>query len=111
MHLEGSIELTSIEMLEQLKQQNKPYIVYVSTEDCNVCKSIYPKMMDSISSYEVDVYSVDASRHQEIAGQLLVFSVPTIIVMVDQKEAYRESRFIQFDQFNRICFIACQEKS
>ena len=68
-------------------------------------------MMDSISSYEVDVYSVDASRHQEIAGQLLVFSVPTIIVMVDQKEAYRESRFIQFDQFDRICFMACQEKS
>lgn len=110
MHLEGSIPLTSLEMLDSLNQSNDPYILYVSTEDCNVCKSIFPKMMESIKNKKVDVYSIDASNHQEIAGQLLVFSVPTIIVMVDQKEAYRESRFIQFDQFDRICSIVCEER-
>lgn len=111
MHLEGSIPLTSLETFEIVKEKNKPYIIYVSTEDCNVCKSIYPKMMDSISKYDVDVYSVDASNHQAIAGQLLVFSVPTIIVMANQKEVYRESRFIQFDQFSRVISHVCQERS
>ncbi len=111
MHLEGSIPLTSLEMFELAKESKNPYIVYVSTEDCNVCKSIYPKMMDSLSKFDVEVYSVDASNHQEIAGQLLVFSVPTIIVMANQKEAYRESRFIQFDQFSRVISHLCQEHS
>lgn len=111
MHLQGSISLTSLEMFELVKESKNPYIMYVSTEDCNVCKSIYPKMMDSISKYDVEVYSIDASKNQEIAGQLLVFSVPTIIVMANQKEAYRESRFIQFDQFTRVISHLCQERS
>lgn len=103
--------ITSTEMLDELALSKDPYIIYVSTADCNVCKSIFPKMMDIVQDYDVPVYSVDASVHQAVAGQLLIFSVPTIIVMADQKEAYKESRFIQFEQFKRICSLACEAKS
>lgn len=111
MKLSETRPITSTLMLDELAESKKPYIIYVSTEDCNVCKSIFPKMMEVVADYDVPVYSVDASTHQEVAGQLLVFSVPTIIVMADQKELYKESRFIQFEQFKRICSLACGAKS
>lgn len=108
MQFNEATPITSTDMLNELALSSDPYIIYVSTADCNVCKSIFPKMMDIVKNYDVPVYSVDASIHQEVAGQLLIFSVPTIIVMVDQKEAYKESRFIKFEQFARICELACQ---
>ena len=111
MQFSEATPITSTEMLDEIALSKDPYIIYVSTADCNVCKSIFPKMMDIVQEYDVPVYGVDASIHQEVAGQLLVFSVPTIIVKVDQKEAYKESRFIQFEQFKRICTLACDQQS
>lgn len=110
MELAGSIPLTSLEMFETVKDLEKSYVLYVSTEDCGVCKSIYPKMMNTLKNFDVNVYSIDATEHQEIAGQLLVFSVPTIIVIDNKKEIYRESRFIQFEQFNNLCSNVWKEQ-
>ena len=109
MQYDKATPITSVDMFEAIRAKDHPYIFYISTDDCSVCKAIYPKMEDIASQYGMDIYTIDASKHQDISGQLLVFSVPTIIVMFDRKEVYRESRFIQFDQLQRVCELAHQE--
>lgn len=98
MQLDRAIELKTIEQLDALQTQTSPYIIYISSQDCSVCHAIYPKMMDVVND-SIPVNSIDASQTPALSGQLLVFSVPTIIMMNDHKEVYRESRFIQFEQF------------
>lgn len=98
MQLDKTIELKSVDQLLEIQTQDDPYVLYISTQDCNVCKAIHPKMVDVINN-QMPIYSIDASVTPEISGQLLVFSVPTIILMNQQREVYRESRFIQFEQF------------
>ncbi len=111
MQYENATPITSVDMFESVKSQDKPLIFYISTDDCSVCKSIYPKMRDIVDSYQFDIYTIDATTQQDISGQLLVFSVPTIIMMINKKEVYRESRFIQFEQLKRLCELASQEEA
>lgn len=101
MELKDSIAVQSIDQLIEIQTQSTPYILYISTVDCNVCKAIYPKMMNLVQDTKIPVYSIDASVTPEISGQLLVFSVPTIILVDQQREVYRESRFIQFEAFKQ----------
>ncbi len=102
MQYPDATSIRSMSMFDRLSSQSDPYILYISTDACSVCKSVYPKMAELAKAHGIEVYTIDAGEQPSISGQLLVFSVPTIIVMANQKEVYRESRFIRFDQLEHI---------
>ncbi|MEC0182431.1 thioredoxin family protein [Paenibacillus peoriae] len=92
-------EITSIEEIEPFIQKNRLSILYVSREDCSVCHAIYPKIKELLRNYsEIKLAHIEASQVAEVAGKFLIFSVPAIIVFLDQKEYFREGRFVQFDR-------------
>lgn len=73
-------------------------LLYISTEHCNVCKSLKPKVIELISEYpdiKFEYYSLD--QNPELAGEHSVFAVPTILFFVDDKEYFRESRFVSIE--------------
>jgi thiol-disulfide isomerase/thioredoxin len=85
-----------------LKDRRIPFILYFATPDCGVCHAIFPKLMKVLNDYAIDVVKIDAVENPEIAGQHLVFTVPTILVWAEGKEMLRESRYIDFSKITRI---------
>lgn len=94
--------IESKEQLEQLQGEQDIGILYFSTEQCSVCHSVFPKLLDVVASYPVPIMKIQADILKEIAGQYLVFTVPTIVVVQEGKELLRESRFIDFNNIDRI---------
>lgn len=88
--------------LDELVSGSEPVVVYFSSEPCSVCHSVLPKLISLIDNYAVSFVKIKADTQPEICGQLLVFTVPTILVFYDGKEILRESRFIDFNNIEKM---------
>lgn len=88
--------------LIQLSKEFSAVCFYLSTPQCNVCKVLKPKVMEMLEKDfpKIEFYYVDLNEAKEIAGQLSVFAVPTIIIFFDGKEMIRASRNISIEQLN-----------
>jgi thioredoxin-like negative regulator of GroEL len=75
---------------------------YLSTPQCNVCKVLKPKVIELLKSDfpEIKFIYIDLNESKEIAGQLSVFAVPTILLYFDGKEIIRASRNISIEQLS-----------
>ena len=75
-------------------------ILYLSHEQCNVCKVLKPKVKELLESKypECQLKYVDIIEHPDIAAQLQVFAAPTILVYFEGKEYFRFSRNIGLQQ-------------
>lgn len=93
--------IKSKEQYEELISRDNPVLVYFSSQNCNVCHAVLPKVMELVDEYPLEVAQVKVDELQEIAGQSLVFTVPTILVMFEGREILRESRFIDFAKLER----------
>lgn len=102
------INIETKESYEALNLLQEPYILYFTSPTCSVCKSISPKLLKMIEPYSIQAYKIDVSILEDIPAQRLIFSIPTIIVMINQKEVAREVRFIQFENLERLCALACE---
>ena len=76
--------------------KNKPLVLaYFSTPECNVCKSLLPKVKALLKHYPpVHFIYINTHEHPLLAGQYMVFAVPTLILFAEGKEWKRFSRFI-----------------
>ncbi|MGM0397054.1 MAG: thioredoxin family protein [Bacillota bacterium] len=100
MNTEKVIYLNSEEDLEEFSKKDT-YILYFSSENCNVCHSVFPKLLDLTSEYDVEIGRIDVNKNVKVAGQHLIFSIPTILLFNEGREILRESRFIDFEKLSR----------
>ncbi|MFS0749392.1 thioredoxin family protein [Oceanobacillus sp. 1P07AA] len=95
-------QLTSIEMVREFTRDNQLSFIYISRDNCSVCHAVWPKVQGLLGDYpQILVGKVDADKVKEIAGEYLVFTVPTMFLLLDQKELFRESRFIRIEQLKQ----------
>lgn len=95
-------QLTSIEMVREFTRNNRLSFIYISRESCSVCHAVWPRVQELLSDYpQIQLGTVDADEVKEIAGEYLVFTVPTMFLLKDQKELFRESRFIRIEQLKQ----------
>ncbi|MBM4170854.1 MAG: thioredoxin family protein [Ignavibacteria bacterium] len=78
--------------------ENKFAVVYFSSDDCNVCKVFRPKLAEFLEknypSFKLAYLNTEVLK--EIAAQLNVFTIPTILFFIDGKEQIRKARFVNF---------------
>jgi len=86
--------LYSQESLEEVINREEASLVYFSSQSCNVCKVLKPKVAELLeSSYPaMKMYYVDIEKSPVVSGQNRVFSIPTILIFVQGKEFARFSR-------------------
>lgn len=96
------INIQTYDQLKQFIAEEDQVILYFSSSDCNVCQAILPKLMTLVKDYSIKVIKIDISKNLEIAGQLSVFTVPTILIMYNGREVLRESRFIDLQRVKRM---------
>ena len=87
--------------LDELIKGDIPLVLYFSSASCHVCHSVLPQLIRLIEGFPVSFVKVKADEQPEICGQLLVFTVPTILVFYEGKEVLRESRFIDFNHIEK----------
>ena len=96
------IPIESKDQLNQLMGAEEVLVVYFSSVDCNVCHSVLPKIESLLEEVPVKIAKVEATKFVDLAGQHLVFAMPTVLVFQNGKEILRESRFIDFQKIERL---------
>ena len=97
------IEIQSLEEFNRLKKKEPALLGYFSTEACNVCKVLKPKVAELIQEEfpKVKLAYIKSDVLPEVAGQHQVFAAPTILVFFDGSETIRKSRNIGIDELRR----------
>jgi len=88
-------EVTSFEEFENLKRE-PALLAYFSTEECNVCKVLKPKVTQLLEENfpEIKMAYIRSDVLPDVAGQNRIFAAPTILVFFDGREYLRKSRNI-----------------
>jgi thiol-disulfide isomerase/thioredoxin len=86
----------------QMMEKEPTFLLYFTTPDCGVCKVLYPRLLNEINEFDYPLLKVDSTTFTELSGQYLVFAVPTVLIIHQQKEVLRESRYIDFNKINRL---------
>ena len=83
----------SPEALKAVLDEHPLTLLYFSTPTCSVCKVLRPKveaLLQESPPWHFEYMNTEASM--EIAGQYLIFAVPTLLLMAEGKEIARLSR-------------------
>ena len=95
--------LTSIQDIEQTLTENHLRLFYIKAPDCGVCNVMLDKVQrladcqPSLCSFYTDI-----CEEPLIAGRFLVYSGPTVLLLMDGKEIYRASQFINLEELEDI---------
>ncbi len=77
-------------------------VAYVSRPSCGVCVALKPKIEGLLAQYGVPGVYVDAEAHPAVAGQRVVFTVPTVLVFDEGREVGRFSRHMSLSDVERL---------
>jgi thioredoxin-like negative regulator of GroEL len=88
-------------MLQQLQGSSQPFFLYFGSLSCAVCQAVKPQLFSLAAEYQRPVIDIDVAQQAELAGQHLVFTVPTVLLFYQGREILRESRCIDFARIER----------
>lgn len=93
-------DIFTIEEFNDFIASKEATVVYFSTQECNVCKVLKPKLIEMLKE-KFPLFSfayVDCNLSKNLSAQNSIFSVPTIIFYIQGKELFRKSRNINLKE-------------
>ncbi|GAB1611987.1 MULTISPECIES: thioredoxin family protein [Bacillales] len=73
-------------------------LIYVSSENCSVCKADHPIVQDIVNEYNIPAYEIVANDVPEAVGQLNLFTSPVVMLFYNEKEVHRQARILDFNE-------------
>ena len=93
---------TNINDIELVINRNRPCLFYVKAPDCGVCNVMFSKVGALTEDYpQLVSFYTDITEEPLIASRFLVYSGPTVLLILDGKEVYRSSQFIDLKELER----------
>ncbi len=91
--------LTSIKDIEQTIKDNRLCLFFIKAPDCGVCNVMLDKV-EKIADVFPSLCSLytDIIEEPLIASHFLVYTGPTVLLLIDGKEVYRASQFIDLEE-------------
>ena len=94
--------LTNIQDIEQTIAENRLCLFYIKVPDCGVCNVMLDKVRSIVEKHpQLEAFYTDITEEPLIAGRFLVYSGPTVLLILDGKEVYRASGFIDVEELGR----------
>ncbi|MFV8829910.1 thioredoxin family protein [Alkalihalobacterium sp. APHAB7] len=91
-------ELTSLDMVETFLKEHRFSFIYVSRTNCGVCHALLPQVKELLQQFPlIQLGFINADDVEEIAGRFSIFTVPAMILFIEEKEYIREARFVHLD--------------
>lgn len=91
--------LTNIQDIEQTINENSLCLFYIKTPDCGVCNVMLDKVGKVADRFLLLCsFYTDIIEEPLIASRFLVYSGPTVLLLVEGKEVYRGSQFIDLKE-------------
>ena len=93
--------LKNIKDIEQTIADNRLCLFYIKAPDCGVCNVMLDKVVRLADQFpSLTSFYTDITEEPLIAGQFLVYSGPTVLLLLDGKEVYRDAQFIELEEFD-----------
>ncbi|MCR4854505.1 MAG: thioredoxin family protein [Prevotella sp.] len=105
--------LTSIQDIEQTIAESLLCLFYIKAPDCGVCNVMLDKVVRLADQFpSLTSFYTDITEEPLIAGQFLVYSGPTVLLLMNGKEVYRGSQFIDLEEleYNIYRFLNLSEQ-
>ncbi len=89
-------EIQSFDEFIKMKEEEPALLGYFSTQACNVCKVLKPKVAELLKEKfpKMKMAYIKSDVLPEVAAQHQVFAAPTILIFFDGREYIRKSRNI-----------------
>ena len=94
--------LTHINSIAEAIADHRLCLFYIKAHDCGVCNVMLDKVGRMAENHpQLHAFYTDIIEEPLIAGRFLVYSGPTVLLLLDGKEMYRTSGFIDVDELER----------
>ena len=91
--------LIDIHDIEQTLADHRLCLFYIKAPDCGVCNVMLDKVERLADSHQsLCSFYTDITEEPLIVGRFLVYSGPTVLLMLEGKEIYRGSGFINLEE-------------
>ena len=95
--------LTNILDIEQTLKDNRLCLFYIKAPDCGVCNVMLDKVQRLAECHtSLCSFYTDIREEPLIAGRFLVYSGPTVLLLMEGKEIYRASQFINIEELEQM---------
>ena len=64
-------------------------VIYFGAEWCGPCQSIKPRLQESLREANLSIRYVDVDKSPQMAGDYLVKSIPTVVLVLNGEVAKR----------------------
>ena len=97
------LEIKSFDEFLAIKEKETAVLAYFSTDACNVCKVLKPKVEELIHTEfpKIKLAYIKSDQLPEVAAQNQVFVAPTILVFFEGREYIRKSRNIGISELQQ----------
>ena len=94
--------LTNINDIEESIADHRLCLFYIKAPDCGVCNVMLDKVGRMVENYpQLEAFYTDITEESLVAGRFLVYSGPTVLLLLDGKEVHRASGFIDANELQR----------
>ncbi len=92
--------IESEERLRELTERSEGLLLYFSSDACNVCKVLKPKVVELLQVHfpRMEMGYIDTVHSPELSGQHRIFTIPTLLIFFQGREQHRFSRNISLQQ-------------
>ena len=107
--------LTTIADIEQAIKDHSLCLFFIKAPDCGVCNVMLDKVGKLAESFpSLCSFYTDIMEEPLIAGRFLVYSGPTVLLLMEGKEVYRGVQFINLKELKQTVnryFYLCSDKA
>ncbi|PRS09689.1 thiol reductase thioredoxin [Bacillus atrophaeus] len=97
-----TVELTSLDSIDNFIHHNKFSFLYNSRPDCGVCHAVLPQLRDLLDKFpHIKLGYINAYNVEEIASRFSILTVPALLLFIEGTEYLREARFVHFEQLEK----------
>ncbi len=94
--------LTTITDIEQTIEDHRLCLFFIKTPDCGVCNVMLDKVGKLAATFpSLCSFYTDILEEPLIAGRFLVYSGPTVLLLMEGKEVYRGVQFINLEELKQ----------